>query len=227
VTKSRGIRTPRRAWSEFEDAVMRLHYPNTFTRDLAELFNRTEKAVHARAKTMGVRKSLEFLSGPMGHQLDGHRGSGTRFRKGNVPWCAGMKGVVGVHENCRRTQFKKGEMGPRNRAMYIPIGGTRINADGYLDRKVRDDGPPQDRFERVHRLVWMEAHGPIPENHVVVFKTGKPITVLEEITLDRLECISRGELALRNQCPPELKRIVQLRGAITRQINKRLKEQAS
>jgi len=225
MTRSRGIRPPRRPWSEFEDAVMFRHYPDTLARDLAELFARSERAVHDRARKLGLHKSAAFLSGPIAHQLDGHRGFGTRFTKGQVPWCAGLKGVAGVQEGCRRTQFKKGEWTKRMRERYIPIGGTRINHDGYLDRKVRDDGPPQCRFEAVHRQVWRTAHGEIPDGCVVVFKPGQRTTFLAEITIERLECISRRELLQCNRLPPELMRVAQLRGAITRAINRRLESE--
>ncbi|MNR62573.1 hypothetical protein D3C85_1846370 [compost metagenome] len=51
--------------------------------------------------------------------------------------------------------------------------------------------------------------------------------VLEEITADRLECITRGENAERNHPrarSPELAKLVQLKGAITRQVNRIARE---
>ncbi len=49
---------------------------------------------------------------------------------------------------------------------------------------------------------------------------------MEHITLDRLECITRRENMARNtvhNLPKELARLVQLQGAVKRQINKRSK----
>lgn len=57
----------------------------------------------------------------------------------------------------------------------------------------------------------------------MVFKPGMKTAVLEEITLDRVECISLAENARRNHPRnkhPEYARLVQLRGAITRQVNR-------
>jgi hypothetical protein len=228
MTKSRGILPPRKAWTPEEDAQMRRLYPDMLTRDLAELIGRTEKATHARAMKLGVRKSAAFMSGPMAHLLDGHRDNGRRFQTGHKPWSAGTKGLAGVHPASRATQFKKGEIVGRNAARFIDVGGYRVNSEGYLDRKLRNDGPPQQRWERVHRLVWIEAHGPIPDDCVVVFRGGRRTTVLEEITVDRLECITRAEHGARARLsmPPELMQVHQLRGQITRQINKRAKEPA-
>ena len=225
VTKSRGILLPREPWTANDDQVMRALYPDTLSRDLAARLGRTEKAVHARAKKLGIRKSHAFLSGPMAQLLDGHRGSGTRFQKGHKPWCAGKKGVVGVQEGSRATQFKPGRQ-PHEARNYLPIGSYRVNYDGYLERKMTDDPSifPARRWTAVHRLVWAKAHGSIPEDRIVVFKAGRRTAVLEEITVDRLECITRAEHAMRNRLPPELMQIHQLRGQITRAINKREKE---
>lgn len=58
---------------------------------------------------------------------------------------------------------------------------------------------------------------------MVVFKRGMKTSVLEEITLDKLDCISRAENARRNHPrnrDPELGRLIQLKGAITRQVNR-------
>jgi hypothetical protein len=109
----------------------------------------------------------------------------------------------------------------------VPVGTLRINGDGYLDRKVTDVGPSRHCWVAVHRLVWIAAHGPIPSGHVVTFKPGRHSTELISITADGLECISRGTLAQRNHPrskSPELARLVQLKGAITRQVNRIHKE---
>jgi hypothetical protein len=78
----------------------------------------------------------------------------------------------------------------------------------------------------VHELVWVRANGPVPPKHIVVFKPGMRSAVLEEITVDRVECISLAENMKRNtrhNLPPELNEVVQLRSVLTRQINKRMK----
>jgi hypothetical protein len=79
----------------------------------------------------------------------------------------------------------------------------------------------------VHRLVWEAAHGPIPKGQSCASSEGMKTAVLEEITADRLECITRAEHAKRNHPrshDPELGRLVQLKGAITRQVNRITRE---
>jgi hypothetical protein len=152
----------------------------------------------------------------------------TQFKKGQQSWNKGIKGICGTHENCRRTQFKKGEMAGAAQRNYVPIGSERLSKDGYLERKVTDDHPvPARRWVGVHRIIWEAANGPIPPGHVVCFLPGRRTADAARITLDALELVSRAELARRNHPvtrDPELAKLVQLKGAITRQINRIARE---
>lgn len=221
----------RRPWSEFEVAVLRKHYATTNTIDLAELFGRSLTTTYQQARKLGLAKSRAFIAELARERSSrpDHGGKANRFQSGVPAWNKGTKGLVGVQEACRATQFKKGRPATEARN-YVPLGSHRLNADGYLDRKVTDDPSiaPARRWVGVHRLVWIEANGPIPDGHVVVFRPGLRTNVLAEITADRLECVTRADLARRNQYPTkELRQLAQLRGAITRQVNKRLKEQST
>ena len=60
MTKHLGIMAPRRAWSEFEVEVLRMHYATTLTHLLAELFRRPEGQVYAQAHRIGLHKAEEF-----------------------------------------------------------------------------------------------------------------------------------------------------------------------
>ena len=71
--------------------------------------------------------------------------------------------------------------------------------------------------------MWERAHGAIPAGHAVVFRPGRFTTNPDAITEDGLELVTRAELMRRNTIhnyPPELARLVQLKGAITRQVNR-------
>jgi hypothetical protein len=154
---------------------------------------------------------------------------GTRIQPGATPWNKGRPGSTGTQPGCRATQFKKGRPAQDARN-YVPIGSLRICADGYLERKLTDDPGvvPARRWVAVHRTVWEAAHGAIPAGHIVVFRLGRKTTDLDKITLDALELLTRAENMRRNSVhskyPPEVARLVQLRGALTRQINRKAKE---
>jgi hypothetical protein len=120
----------------------------------------------------------------------------------------------------RETQFKKGVRQGVAVRLYKPIGTERISKDGYLERKINDELPPQRRWRAVHLVVWEAAHGPLPKGHVIVFKNGNK----RDIRLENLECISRAALMVRNSVhnlPKPLAQAVQLLGALRRKINRK------
>ena len=232
MTKSRGILGPRKPWTEGEREVLRERYADTLTADLAALTGHTLSSTHQQARKLGLAKSVEWIAATAKARIEAdpnHGSRRSRLRPGNVPANKGVKHPAGwAPGDMARTQFKKGRPASEARN-YVPIGSHRVSKDGYVERKVTDDPSivPARRWVGVHRLVWMEANGPIPADGVIAFRPNRRTSVLEEITLDRLECITRAENARRNQMAPEIRPIVQLRGAITRQINKRLKEQTA
>lgn len=156
-------------------------------------------------------------------------GNATSFKKGHIPWNKGINFDPGGR--CAETRFKKGQMSGAAQHNYVPIGTLRISRGGYyLERKMTDDPylKPTMRWTAIHRLVWQDAHGPIPAGHIVVFRPGMKTVVESEITVDRLECITRAENLRRNGAyrDPELGKLYQLKGAIARQVNRIRKESA-
>ncbi len=206
----------RHIWTPDEVVALERDYPDQVTRDIAKRMGMPIGKVHAKAKRMGLRKSPEFLASPTACRLDGVKGAASRFKPGQKPWNKGISYVVGGRS--AETRFKRGSV-PHT---WVPIGSYRVNSDGYLDRKITDDGPAYKHWERVHRLVWIEAHGEIPAGHVVAFKRNRRTTELAAITPEALECISRHELARRNtihRYPPALKDAIRLAAKLRRRID--------
>lgn len=208
MTRTRFMWTP-----DAEDTMRRL-YPD-FTADvLARVIGCNTKSVWSKAKRMGLKKSAAFLASSESGRLDGIKGSLTRFQKGSEPWCKGKKLLNhGGHE----TQFRPGQA-PHN---HLPVGSLRI-AVGYLQIKLTETGYPPRDWVMYHRHLWTQTHGPIPANHMVVFK-GPRVTDAALIRLELLECISRQEHMRRHTLHargPEMAALVQLKGQITRQVNR-------
>ena len=221
MTKSRGINKPRHKWTDAERQLLRQRYADTKSEVLAQLLGIPLSSVYRQAHDLGLTKSDAYLASPDACRLrrGDNVGAAYRFKPGQVPPNKGTKGVTGVQEACRATQFKPGQM-PHT---WVPVGSYRINGDGYLEWKFGEEpGPYSKRWIPVHRKVWIEANGPIPAGKVVSFRPGMQTTVAAEITLDRLELLSKAEILARNRwqnLPPEMREIVTLRATLTRAIN--------
>lgn len=219
-----------RPWTPVELECLRRWYATEQSETIAQALGRTVGMVYQKAHALGLRKDIEVIAQMARERTtDPNHGSRAhRIQPGSAPWNKGLPGSTGTHENSRAHHFKPGR--PASEASnYLPIGSLRMSRDGYIERKVTDDHPvPARRWVAEHRLVWEAAHGPIPADHIVIFRPGQRTTEAAQITLDRLELVSRAENMRRNSVhsryPPELARLVQLRGALNRQINRKARE---
>ena len=220
------MKAKRTWWTAEQIALLVRLYPDELTADLAKRVGRSQLSCYNKAHSLGLVKTEAFRASDKSARIQ--RGKqhpnmiASRFQRGLVPWNKGKPHPS--HENSRKHQFKPGQ----KPSGWVPVGSYRVNSYGILDRKITDLGRGPRDWEPVHRLVWIDANGPIPHGHVIAFKPGRKTAVLEQITADAVECISRGELAWRNHAcnrSPELFKLVQLKGAITRQVNRINREQ--
>lgn len=135
-------------------------------------------------------------------------------------------------ENGKRYQFKKGHqsfnkglnpkdyMSPESYAKIVPSqfkkGGLPSNTkyDGAITLR-HDKSGAKYLFIRLSKANWIpyhvkiyqDAYGPIPKNHIIVFKDRNTLNV----SLDNLECITRIENMHRNslhRLSPEIKQTI-------------------
>lgn len=206
----------RRRWTDREIWRFIVLYPDRTAADLARIFRRTRGSVNSMAQVLGLRKSAEHMrrQAERLNLLMAHR-----FRPGHRPWNAGLKGWNAGGRSAE-TRFRPGNVPPN----WMPVGSYRVSTEGYLQQKVSDTGYPPRDWLNVHRLVWQQQFGPIPDGYAVVFRPGMKTTVPYLITPDRLECIPRSELMRRNsrhRLPRALDRLIAARAALTRIINRR------
>lgn len=207
-------------WTAEDDAVLTYLYPDNRTEDiLAFLPGKTKSGLYYRANKLGLKKAPGLIARLAAEAManPNHGGRKAQFRKGEATWNKGKHYMPGGR--CSEGWFKPGSRSGRANELYRPIGSERINKDGYLERKINDGELLQRRWRAVHILEWEAVNGPLPKGHAVVFKDGNK----RNVTLENLELVTRAELMRRNsyhRYGVEVAKAVQLRGAITRQINK-------
>lgn len=97
------------------------------------------------------------------------------------------------YEKCRATMFHKGNI-PSN---HMKVGECTHSTDGYLIQKIQEHGTQRERFKFVHRKVWEEHNGPVPEGKIIGFLDGnKDNCSIENLVL--LDCQENLELNRRN-----------------------------
>jgi hypothetical protein len=225
VTKSRGILPPRHRWTDSEIDLLTRLYPDTPTVEIAYQLEMAINQVYSKAALIGLKKSEAYLASPAACRLrrGDNTGAATRFKAGHETWNKGTHFTAGGRSV--ETRFKPGNRTGKANNLYQPIGAERISKNGYLERKINDGMPFQKRWRAVHLIIWEEANGPLPAGHAVAFKDSNK----QNIALENLEVVTRAELMKRNTIhnyPKEIAQLVQLRGAVTRQINRHERKSA-
>ena len=229
----------RRFWDSHDLRTLRALYPHLTVSELQPILRRPVTSIYQKAIALRIRKHAEYWARQRQIQRDraliDPRLISGRFQPGQAPPNKGKPMPAHVRAKCAATMFKPGQP-RRGRAAvrYQPIGTLRVTLNHHqhrtLQRKVNDDLPMQQRWRSVHSLVWEAAHGPVPAGHIVRFKRGQHTVIESEISLDRLEMVSRAqhmqEITLHN-LPAPLRKLTQLRGALNRQINRKPKAQES
>lgn len=213
-------------WDHENDEELRVLYPITRTDKLAEKFGCSKYTIYNMAFAMGLKKSYEFLQSPESGRLvkGSTRTEGIRyqFKKGHIPANKGRKQSEYMSQEqidrTKATRFGRGHI-PAN---HKPVGYERITKDGYVEVKTAEPNV----FELKHRLIWVERNGPIPSGCNIQFRDGNK----QNFSIDNLYMISRSEQmrsenSYHARYPEEVKKLIQLKGALHRQINKASKNQ--
>jgi len=168
----------RKFWTEAENELIRLHYPNKKTDDIVCFFtDRTARVIQQHAAAIGIKKSDAFMKSPLSGRIskDNDIGVSTRFSPLMPGWNKGKKQSdymsAEAIANTAKTRFKKGQ-DPHNTQ---PIGYERVTVDGYVEVKVRHlkDGDGKNKnFELKQRLIWEKKNGPIPDGGIIEFLDG-------------------------------------------------------
>lgn len=196
--------------------LVREHYPNTTANVLAIVTGLPAKRIYAIAQNLGVKKSPEFQAELL--QIEAERlrrvGVKSRFKPGQRPHNKGKKMEPEVYKKVKRTMFTKGHK-PHNTKHdgHISIRREKTGRE-YAYIRVREG-----EYRLLHRVVWEENNGPIPQGYIVAFKSGNTM----DCTLDNLELITKEENMRRNtlhRYPPDMVQAIRLKGVLNRHIKK-------
>ncbi len=218
-----GLRKNNRFYfSEEDDSYLRENYANTLNADLAKHLKCKKSSVDRRAQRLGLKKDKAFIA-EISRKLSenpNHPMNKYKFTKGTVPPNKGKKQTEYMSpeaiERTKATRFKKGDI-PHN---HKPVGYERSTRDGYRERKVAEPNV----FKLVHRLVWEEKYGEIPEGYNVQFKDGNRTNCV----IDNLYIISREDQMRQNTIhnyPDNLKKAIRLKSKLNKIINKKQKNE--
>jgi len=200
-------------FNEEEDQFIEDHYLSLSGCEIGRILGRPKGSVRQRMKLLG------FIVPP---EIKQQFTESSFFRKGKEPFNKGVAQRLWMSkesiQKIRSTQYKKGNL-PHNTLQDFSVA-KRKDKSGitYLYIRVK-----LSKWVPLHRYVWEQANGLVLKDHNIVFKDRNSLNC----NLDNLEMLSNAELLNRNSAHrfgPEIFKIIQLRGALNRQINKRLKQ---
>jgi len=191
------------------DEVVR-RYPTDDTKQIASDLNISIDYIYKIAARFKVKKCQAYLDdwrlSGRGRMIES--GKAHRFKKGHDSWNKGKnpKDYISpdMYEKVEKTQFKKGNL-PANTKHdgAISLRHDKTGVKYYYIRIAKA------KWVLLHQKIYQDAYGPIPKNHIIVFKDRNPLNV----TLDNLECITREENMHRNsfhRLSPEIKQTIKV-----------------
>jgi len=153
--------SPRNRMLPEEREWLEAYLPGRTHREIAEAFNERWPRRPLTARQVGsFIKNSGLATGLTGRFEPG----GEAYNKGRA-WDEFMPPEA--QEASRRAWFKEGGT-PHNAR---PVG-TEVWRDGFLWRKVAETRPSRHGWRQVHRILWEERHGPVPDGHSVCFRDG-------------------------------------------------------
>lgn len=200
---------------------LKKRYPHESAKQLAIKYGFSYSSVLNMAFKLGLKKDPYFIVEHNRKQMlnPNHPARKYCIKKGNIPSNKGKKqSEYMTPEQIKKTvntQFKKGNR-PAN---YRPIGSERTDKEGYVLIKSRNG---LKGWDLKHRVIWEKHYGEIPAGANIQFKDGNKLNCED---INNLYMITKSdqlkyENSLHVRYPEEIKKIIQLKGALRRQINK-------
>jgi hypothetical protein len=208
----------RKEWQEWERVLLYYLYPKNSTALLARLLGRNVGRIHFKANSLGIKKDKEYLADITRKMwIDGKANTQGCFKKGQAPHNKGKSPSEETRQKISKTWFKNGHL--PNTTLYDGAISIRPDKRGQKYKFIR---LALAQWQELHRYTWEQAHGPIPEGMLIVFKDGDTLNC----ELENLEMLTREELMRRNSIhryPEEIVETLRAIGVLQRKINSQTK----
>ena len=191
-----GYRNGKKQWTSEEYWKYQTKYPqgmyefirdnswNVSSKEMAEMVNEKFGTSFTQTGMKQFRQRHGIKSGCTGWYQKGHP-PGNKGKK-QSEYCSPE-----AIERSKISQFKKGHV-PGN---LMQVGAIVVNSEGYKIRKKQMEGTLWERWEMLHRAVWVEHNGPIPEGMFVSFKDGNKLNC----DISNLMLLTKSENAVMNR----------------------------
>lgn len=201
-----------RRFTPEEDQFLRENYLTIPASTLSRMLGRAKTVARQRMVVLGLVVPKEVAA---------RFAKESQLKKGNVSFNKGRKQTEYMSperiERTKATRFKAGQL-PHN-TKHDDCISIRPDNRGVKYKFIRLS---QGNWIPLHRHVWQQANGPIPRHMKLIFRDGNTLNC----DLANLELLTPAELMLRNTVhnyPKPIAQAIQLRGALNRKINRKLK----
>lgn len=207
-----------RLWTLAEIAILVREYPERHAHEVAAMLGVDVKRVWNKACQMKLGKSEGYWQREKARLSELAKSNAglieRQMKPGEKPWNAGKSYMPGG--NVKAGWFRKGQISKRWDQEQYAVGALRLDCKGELQIKFGNSN-----WKSMARYAWFLKTGRWPPAGYVVWrKNGDHFDVQDE----NLELITRAQAMKRNsfweKYPHDVARLVQLKGAITRQVNR-------
>ncbi len=204
-----------------EDQYIRDNYLNMTGMELSANLNRYFSSIYGRMCRLGLTVPEEIKNERF-RKVYRHleeSGKSYRFQKGLIPANKGKKMPPELYDKCKKTMFKPGNIPATCKHFGKPYLHTRKRKSGYIEKiwLIQESTNKRSAYlSYLCRINGIDLTGKIP-----LLKPG--FDHIRTPTLDDIEIITYEENLKRNtfhRYPDELVRLIQVKGALQRQINK-------
>lgn len=207
-------------WTQQMIEYLKNNYENVRTQEIALKLNISISSVYNKAFSLGLKKSLDFIKENSRENWKNNlKAQQNVYKKGRVSENKGKKQHEFMSqesiERTKSTRFQKDHIPHNSKVDGDEVIRKYSSGNEYLMIKL----PQNRKLVYKHLWVWESTNGEVPKGFNVVFKNGNTL----DCRLENLEMLSNSELMSKNSMqrfPEELRQLIQLKGALKRQINK-------